>query len=130
MDVRPRRQSWISRSRQCSARLRGSFERVPAAGRQVDAGPAGYLLALDDGRIPTLGVERKATMKRPIGAALGCGLLLLSGLPAAAQSTPNTAMNAPDQVAWQIFIQVNTRAGGSNATFETWASDTDTFQPN
>ena len=69
-------------------------------------------------------------MKRPIGAALGCGLLLLSGLPAAAQSTPNTAMNAPDQVAWQIFIQVNTRAGGSNATFETWASDTDTFQPN
>jgi hypothetical protein len=39
-------------------------------------------------------------------------------------------MTAPDQVAWQLFIQVNTRAGGTNATFETWASDTDTFQPN
>lgn len=69
-------------------------------------------------------------MTRPIGAALTCGLFLLSNLPAAAQSTPNPAMSAPDQVAWQLFIQVNTRAGGNNATFETWASDTDMFQPN
>ena len=65
-----------------------------------------------------------------IRAALACGLFLLPGLPAAAQSTPNQAMNAPDQLAWQFFIQVNTRAGGNNALFETWASDTDTFKPN
>jgi hypothetical protein len=69
-------------------------------------------------------------MKRSIGAALACGLLVLPNFQAVAQSTPNPAMTAPDQVAWQLFIQVNARAGGSNATFETWASDTDTFQPN
>jgi hypothetical protein len=39
-------------------------------------------------------------------------------------------MNNPDKVAWQLSIQVNSRAGGSNAVFETFASDTDTFQPN
>jgi hypothetical protein len=44
------------------------------------------------------------------------------------QATDNPAMNAPDQVAWKLFIQVNTAAGGTNALFETWASDTDTFQ--
>jgi hypothetical protein len=59
-----------------------------------------------------------------------CGLLLLSGLPSAAQSASNPAMNSADEVAWQFFIQVNARAGGSNALFETWASDTDTFKPN
>lgn len=48
----------------------------------------------------------------------------------AGQSTDNSALNSPDQVAWQLFIQVNTAAGGSNATFETWASDTDTFNMN
>ncbi len=42
----------------------------------------------------------------------------------------NSAMNAPDELAWQLFIQVNSSAGGSNALFETWASDTDTFKPN
>lgn len=69
-------------------------------------------------------------MRHSIYAALVCGFSVLPGLPAVAQSPPNPAMTAPDQVAWQLFIQVNTRAGGSNATFETWASDTDTFQPN
>jgi hypothetical protein len=39
-------------------------------------------------------------------------------------------MNASDQLAWQFFIQVNTGAGGSNALFEIWASDTDTFVVN
>jgi hypothetical protein len=39
-------------------------------------------------------------------------------------------MTAPDQVACQLFIQANSRAGGSNVVFESWASDTDTFQPN
>jgi len=68
-------------------------------------------------------------MRRSTSATLVCGLFLLSSLPAAAQSTPNPAMTTPDQVAWQFFIQVNSRASGSNALFETWASDTDTFKP-
>jgi hypothetical protein len=55
-------------------------------------------------------------------------LLVLTPVLAHAQANP--AMNAPDEVAWKLFIQVNTSAGGSNATFETWASDTDTFQAN
>ena len=68
-------------------------------------------------------------MRRSTSVTLVCGLFLLSSLPAAAQSTPNPAMTTPDQVAWQFFIQVNSRASGSNALFETWASDTDTFKP-
>ena len=68
-------------------------------------------------------------MRRSTSVTLVCGLFLLSSLPAAAQSTPNPAMNTPDQLAWQFFIQVNSRAGGNNALFETWASDTDTFKP-
>ncbi|MGC2776368.1 MAG: hypothetical protein WA418_12135, partial [Bradyrhizobium sp.] len=60
--------------------------------------------------------------------ALGLGAGVAG--PANAQSTPDPAMNAPDRVAWQFFIQANSRAGGSNSVFETWASDTDTFQPN
>jgi hypothetical protein len=64
--------------------------------------------------------------------ALLCGAILAAGSPAWSQATPpdaNSAMNEPDKVAWQIFIQVNTKAGttGNNALFETWASDTDTF---
>jgi hypothetical protein len=69
-------------------------------------------------------------MRRSTVAKLACGLFLLSSLPAAAQSTPNPAMTAPDQLAWQFFLQVNAPAGGSNVLFETWASDTDTFTPN
>ncbi len=48
---------------------------------------------------------------------------------ACAQSATNPAMNAPDETAWRLFLQVNAAAGGSNALFETWASDTDTFRP-
>lgn len=69
-------------------------------------------------------------MRRSIDTLLVCGLLVLPAFPAAAQSPPNPAMTASDQVAWQLFIQANTRAGGGNSTFETWASDTDLFQPN
>ncbi|MBR1208623.1 MULTISPECIES: hypothetical protein [unclassified Bradyrhizobium] len=69
-------------------------------------------------------------MRRSIDTLLVCGLFLVPAISAAAQSPPNPAMTAPDQVAWQLFIQANTRAGGSNSTFETWASDTDLFQPN
>ena len=39
-------------------------------------------------------------------------------------------MNLPDQVAWQLFIQANSPTGASNVSFETWASDTDTFSIN
>jgi hypothetical protein len=51
----------------------------------------------------------------------------------AAPPTPdmNPAMNAPDMVAWQLFLEVNAdaKAGANNdALFETWASDCDTFQ--
>ncbi|MBV8701296.1 MAG: hypothetical protein JO052_26115, partial [Bradyrhizobium sp.] len=67
-------------------------------------------------------------MRGSVRAAFVCALSLLSSVPVTAQ-TPNPAMNAPDQLAWQFFIQVNTSAGGSNALFETWASDTDTFNP-
>lgn len=69
-------------------------------------------------------------MRRSIATAFVFGLFIPQTLPAVAQSVPNPAMTAPDQVAWQLFIQANTRAGGSNSTFETWASDTDMFQPN
>jgi hypothetical protein len=68
-------------------------------------------------------------MRGSVNAAFVCALSLLSSVPVLAQ-TPNPAMNAPDQLAWQFFIQVNTSAGGANALFETWASDTDTFNPN
>jgi hypothetical protein len=60
-----------------------------------------------------------------VAAAFSVGLAISS---ASAQNNQNAAMNTPDQVAWQLFIQANTRAGGSNSTFETWASDTDTFK--
>jgi hypothetical protein len=69
-------------------------------------------------------------MRRLVNAVLGCGLCLLPVGPAVSQTTPNPAMNLPDQLAWQLFIQVNTSAGGSNALFETWASDSDTFKAN
>jgi hypothetical protein len=67
-------------------------------------------------------------MSSSLRFVLCCSVLALPGTTASAQPNQNPAMNAPDQVAWQLFIQVNTRAGGSNATFETWASDTDLFQ--
>ena len=47
-----------------------------------------------------------------------------------AQSAANPAMEEPDRVAWQLFATVNApvpSARNNNATFETWASDEDTF---
>jgi hypothetical protein len=67
---------------------------------------------------------------RHVRSALACAAVLLSSGTAVAQTDPNLAMNKPDQVAWQLFIQVNGRAGGTNSVFETFASDTDTFQQN
>jgi hypothetical protein len=63
---------------------------------------------------------------------LSCALLLNAVSAKAQQVDQNPAMNGPDKVAWQLFIQVNTKAGGAgnNATFETWASDTSTFTIN
>ena len=69
-------------------------------------------------------------MRQCLRFFLCCGVLLLTGFAALGQSDQNLALNAPDQVAWTLFIQANTRAGGSNSTFETWASDTSTFTPN
>src|SRR6516165_6179031 len=66
-------------------------------------------------------------MTRLLKKSVLLSLFSLPALPASAQTPPNPAMTVPDQVAWQLFIQVNTRAGGSNSTFETWASDTDLF---
>jgi hypothetical protein len=68
-------------------------------------------------------------MKRNLAGAVACGVMLILALPAFAQVDPDPAMNHPDKLAWQIFIQVNSRAGGTNSAFETFASDTDTFQP-
>src|SRR6266481_7412663 len=69
-------------------------------------------------------------MKRSVTCALACGALVLPALPAFAQVDPNPALNNSDKLAWQLFIDVNSRAGGTNSEFETFASDTDTFQPN
>jgi hypothetical protein len=69
-------------------------------------------------------------MRQSLRSLLCCCVLLLTNLAASAQSDQNPALNAPDQVAWQLFIQANARAGGSNSAFETWASDTSTFVTN
>jgi hypothetical protein len=65
-------------------------------------------------------------MRRTLAAV--SAVFALSTSFAVAQTDQNTAMNAPDLVAWQTFIHVNTGASGTNALFETWASDTDTFK--
>jgi hypothetical protein len=46
----------------------------------------------------------------------------------AASAVPNPAMSAPDETAWNVFIDAVKPAGGA-ATFQGWASDTDTFKP-
>ena len=69
-------------------------------------------------------------MQRHTSHVLGCAALLISTVAAVAQTDPDPAMNNPDKISWQLFISVNSRAGGANAVFETFASDTDTFQPN
>ena len=66
-------------------------------------------------------------MRHILRLAMLCPLWLLPGPTAQAQPDPNLAMNNPDQFAWEMFMVVNAPAGGTNAVFETWASDTDTF---
>ncbi len=75
-----------------------------------------------------------------IGAS-GCQVSTQSGnapAPAAQASTgegsggvgaiPNPAMSAPDETAWNVFIDAVKPTGGA-ATFQSWASDTETFKP-
>lgn len=69
-------------------------------------------------------------MRYLIAVTLALGIGAISANSVYAQSATDPAMNAPDQVAWQFFVQANSRAGGSNSLFETWAGDTDTFTTN
>ncbi|HET6957201.1 MAG TPA: hypothetical protein VFI56_11480, partial [Vicinamibacterales bacterium] len=64
------------------------------------------------------------------GLALLGAVAWLASVSAAVQTVDNEAMNQPDKVSWQLFITANTDAGGGNAVFEAWASDTDTFKLN
>ncbi|WP_293904779.1 hypothetical protein [Phenylobacterium sp.] len=65
-------------------------------------------------------------------AGWAAALLLLGAGHANAVVKPDPAppMNAPDAFAWKLFLVANAPAGGTRSTFETWASDTDTFRPN
>ncbi len=63
-------------------------------------------------------------------------LVICAGMstPAGAQTNdPNPAMNNPDKISWELFVQVS-RPGGvpgkTDVVFETWASNDDTFMPN
>jgi hypothetical protein len=71
-------------------------------------------------------------MKRKLYVALASIVLVSAAALAFGQSLddPDPAMSAPDALAWKLFTEVNANAGGGNAEFETWASDTDTFRPN
>src|SRR5271169_1129704 len=71
-------------------------------------------------------------MRRFLISAIVLPTTLLFAGPGLAQSDPNPALNAPDQLAWTLFLEVNADAktsGNNNALFETWASDGETFQP-
>jgi hypothetical protein len=60
-------------------------------------------------------------------------LFVIAASPAHAQSTANPAVEEPDRIAWQLFAVVSApaaSAGNNNASFETWASDDDTFTAN
>jgi hypothetical protein len=48
---------------------------------------------------------------------------------ALAQPNADLAMNAPDQFAWQLFIQVISRTASASTLFETFATNENTFQP-
>lgn len=47
--------------------------------------------------------------------------------PATASADPNPALADPDKTGWQFFIAAVAPSGGA-ATFESWATDADTFQ--
>jgi len=58
------------------------------------------------------------------------GLLFLVPVIPALAADPDPAMNQPDHIAWDLFtgiVQHRATNGNSNALFETWAADPDTF---
>src|SRR5579872_2757484 len=61
------------------------------------------------------------------------GVAIFCAIPPTHAGDPNPAMNQPDMVAWRLFTEVVRPAAPSdttNALFETWASDEDTFNNN
>ena len=61
---------------------------------------------------------------------MAAGIVITTSAAAAGVKNP---MNAPDEIAWELFLQVNANAktsGNNSALFKTWASDHDTFQLN
>jgi hypothetical protein len=82
-------------------------------------------------------------MKQWLGAALLSALAMVTlscgstadndsrpdARPAAAAADPNPAMQDPDQVAWRLFVEAVAPGKGAATTFETWATDADTFNP-
>src|SRR5262245_14227708 len=64
----------------------------------------------------------------------GLAVYVAMSCPVAGQpSDPNPAMNNPDKVSWELFVDVSKAAGvpGKNdVVFETWASNQDTFRQN
>jgi hypothetical protein len=65
---------------------------------------------------------------------LSFAISVASAIPAMAQSAdPDPAMNNPDLVSWQLFVQVAAPGGfpgKSDVVFETWASNRNTFNAN
>ena len=69
-------------------------------------------------------------MKLPAWATAVFAILLIAKIAAAQTLLPNPAMNAPDELAWLLFLDVNADAstpGNNDALFETWPNDGDTF---
>jgi len=65
----------------------------------------------------------------PALAGVVVAIVLIARLTLA-QTTPNPAMNAPDQLAWALYLEVNADAstpGNNDALFQTWPNDGDTF---
>jgi hypothetical protein len=72
-------------------------------------------------------------MYRKISAMLVIGMAFAGNAYGQAVKDPDPALNNPDKVSWELFVQVTKPAattGNNNVVFETWASDEDTFQQN
>src|ERR1700710_1433023 len=72
-------------------------------------------------------------MYRKISAMLVIGMTFGGNAYGQAVKDPDPALNNPDKVSWELFVEVTNHAattGNNNVVFETWASDEDTFQQN
>jgi hypothetical protein len=72
-------------------------------------------------------------MYRKISAMFVIGMTFAGNAYGQATKDPDPALNNPDKVSWELFVQVTKPAptiGNNNVVFETWASDEDTFQQN